>query len=478
MENFPLSSISASGPINDAVGFCLPLASISNVKIETDQGTAQNAIIKSNPLRLQQILINLISNAIKHTKRGSDILIKIRTENLGDVRKIINGAAIATSQNNNQSGYNDESPMLVFSVSDCGPGIAPDQAGRLFRRNSQLDTIPARNLGSNIVQPPGTGLGLHLCQLFVERMNGQIWATNNEKEGASFSFYLPLASDAYDIINNPIIPQNRRRMSGTYSISISDQRKLTKEKIDHEGAAFDRRVLMVDDVLINRKVFDRMLKKIGIKNAVIVESGEKALEELSRNRYDLVITDLQMPGMTGTELSTKILDDESAPPIVVGLTADTSADVVERCSESGMSDVLYKPITVSEMKDYFETTVPNLRPGIWYSLNNNMDNLGMNVISMQISKKSAAKKNENLLLEVFPEKIAGALREGRRIEPEHHELVTIFFSDIVGFTNISSMLTPIKVSSMLDRLYLKFDELSRKHDVFKIETIGDVSSYL
>jgi len=92
---------------------------------------------------------------------------------------------------------------------------------------------------------------------------------------------------------------------------------------------------------------------------------------------------------------------------------------------------------------------------------------------MQISKKSAAKKNERLLLEVFPEKIAGALREGQRIKPEHHDIVTIYFSDIVGFTNISSILTPMKVSSLLDRLYLKFDELSRKHDVFKIETIGD-----
>ena len=100
---------------------------------------------------------------------------------------------------------------------------------------------------------------------------------------------------------------------------------------------------------------------------------------------------------------------------------------------------------------------------------------GLNIISMQLSKQSKARKNERLLLEVFPEHIANALREGKKIEPEHHEIVTIFFSDIVGFTNISSILTAIKVSDMLDRLYLKFDALSRMYDVFKIETIGDVS---
>ena len=101
---------------------------------------------------------------------------------------------------------------------------------------------------------------------------------------------------------------------------------------------------------------------------------------------------------------------------------------------------------------------------------------GFNIISKQISKISNAKKNEQLLLEVFPRHIADALREGRKIEPEHHENVTVFLSDIVGYTKISSRLSAIKVSDMLDRLYSKFDDLSRKHNVFKIETIGDVSS--
>ena len=80
---------------------------------------------------------------------------------------------------------------------------------------------------------------------------------------------------------------------------------------------------------------------------------------------------------------------------------------------------------------------------------------------------------ERLLEEVFPAHIAKALREGGKPEPESRECVTIFFSDIVGFTNISSALSPLKVSDMLDRLYQKFDSLSHEHDVYKVETIGD-----
>ena len=80
---------------------------------------------------------------------------------------------------------------------------------------------------------------------------------------------------------------------------------------------------------------------------------------------------------------------------------------------------------------------------------------------------------ENLLLEIFPKRVAEELSRGQKVEPEHFDCVTIFFSDIVGFTTIASEMSPMKVSDMLDRLYMKFDNISRIHDVFKVETIGD-----
>lgn len=94
-------------------------------------------------------------------------------------------------------------------------------------------------------------------------------------------------------------------------------------------------------------------------------------------------------------------------------------------------------------------------------------------LSMQVKKEQNARRTNELLFEVFPQHIAEALRDGRKVEPESREIVTIFFSDIVGFTNISATLPPIKISDMLDRLYNKFDNLSVRHDIFKVETIGD-----
>lgn len=94
-------------------------------------------------------------------------------------------------------------------------------------------------------------------------------------------------------------------------------------------------------------------------------------------------------------------------------------------------------------------------------------------IQSQRLLKRRESAGSRLLYDNFPEKFADALREGRRIEPESRECVSIFFCDIVGFTDISSKISPMKVSHMLDRLYTRFDELSRAHDVMKIETIGD-----
>lgn len=86
---------------------------------------------------------------------------------------------------------------------------------------------------------------------------------------------------------------------------------------------------------------------------------------------------------------------------------------------------------------------------------------------------SASRPPSVSLFDIFPRHIAEALRDGRAIDPEHRECVTIFFSDIVDFTTISSTLAPQKVAELLDRLYSKFDSLSQKHDIFKVETIGD-----
>lgn len=139
----------------------------------------------------------------------------------------------------------------------------------------------------------------------------------------------------------------------------------------------------------------------------------------------------------------------SMPPAVANLMKDCLLRSTEARPTFMQLDTRLKDLNVS-----------NVEPGVMH-------------FSYQKKKLEQAERSEELLFEVFPRHIAEAIRDGRKVEPETRECVTIFFSDIVGFTSISSQLSALQVSSMLDRLYLRFDELSRRHDVFKVETIGD-----
>ena len=347
-----------------------------------DTSSAPDACVRSNSLRLQQVLINLVSNAIKYTDRGSTITIRTRVSTEAEVRSNLETALASSSPavGSEEVTTAGDAAVLVFSVSDNGPGITPDQAHRLFRRFAQLDTQPTRNLGGGTVgQPSGTGLGLHLCELFVRRMHGHIWATNNSNKGggvgeeggrgSTFSFSLPLSTNTSLRRRNSF----RRNIGGLAHDPVSSE---VSSHPEDSSRNHDRlRVLLVDDTLINRKVISRILRRVGFTNVTCVDSGSAALKELSSavgNGYDLVMTDLQMPEMSGTELTEAIFDSRAdgfrrrhPPPIVIGITAETGFDVAGRCRASGMSDVLYKPITVEDMRDFANTRIPLLQPSVW-----------------------------------------------------------------------------------------------------------------
>jgi len=388
MENFELTPTLSLAPIQDSADFCRPLAKISGLTIDIETQYYHQLsrdeeqissimtpppVILANALRLQQVIINLISNAIKYTPNGSRILVETKTSTLGQVRAMTQTAlAVGPEKNRDDDKENEgaeDRPVLVISVRDSGPGIATGQGHLLFRKFAQLDNKPQQShpttttatiqrRPSSVGQPAGTGLGLNLCLRFVQLMNGNIWVHNNEVgRGATFSFYIP-------IMEGPNLPDGMPRIASSHSLQeLQQQQQHPNNMPDRSLAPLSEktcnsglRVLVVDDILINRKVLDRMLRKIGVHSVMVAESGEDALVILETNDFDLIISDLQMPGgMSGLELSETIrtmqFKSSRRRPMIVGLTADTSPDLYGRCMESGMVDVIHKPITVGDLHE-------------------------------------------------------------------------------------------------------------------------------
>lgn len=172
----------------------------------------------------------------------------------------------------------------------------------------------------------------------------------NESYGACFSFYLP-------VVETP-----RPTTSCTAEALVERSGKACQTSGLSSMEPY--RVLVVDDVLVNIKVLTRMLKRIpGIGVIVTADSGKKALEATRKDQFDLVITDIRMPEMTGFELCDAIRKSNiKKKPIVVGLTADTSESLHRKCAATGLWYILHKPVSNAQIKAFFETTLCTLKP--------------------------------------------------------------------------------------------------------------------
>ncbi|GAB6042369.1 response regulator [Endothiovibrio diazotrophicus] len=249
-----------------------------------------------DPLRLQQILVNLIGNAVKFTREG-EIVVNIRPAEQGG------------------------EGMLHFSVRDTGPGIEKPVLRRLFDSFTQADDSTTRRYG-------GTGLGLAISKQLCELMGGRIWAESEVGQGSEFHFVVrlkaledvPLSSTALDELRNA-------------------------------------RALIVDDNATARMVHTEMLEHMGLRTHA-VDSGTAALVELTRaldagEPYRLVLLDWNMPGLDGIETALRIRGDlaPSLPLSLLMVTAYHYGEVLEPAERAGIHRVLSKPLTESSLHD-------------------------------------------------------------------------------------------------------------------------------
>ena len=257
-----------------------------------------------DPLRLGQIITNLINNAVKFTEKGE---IHLRVEVLDRT---------------------DAKVQLRICVKDTGIGMTPEQAARLFQAFSQADTSTTRKHG-------GTGLGLTICKRLVELMAGEIWLESEPGVGSTFIFTI-WAGIASGAARKRIVPEELRHVSA----------------------------LVVDDSAIAREILVNALGSL-CSHVDAVASGEDAITALKTHDpadpYDVVFMDWRMPGMNGLQATRLIKEDASlaSPPAVVLVTAYGHDDVRENAEHSLIDGYLLKPITASMLMD----TLVNLFAG-------------------------------------------------------------------------------------------------------------------
>ena len=249
-----------------------------------------------DPLRIRQVLTNLVGNAIKFTPSGRiEVLVEMLRQS-------------------------EEGLRLQFSVSDTGIGIKESQLDGIFESFNQAQVSTTRVFG-------GTGLGLTICRQIARMMKGEVWATSVLGQGSTFYFTCllePARGEVFAAEPHQVEPPD---LSGL-------------------------KLLVVEDNPVNRKLMSKVLQGLGIK-LHMVSNGREALDLLVETRVDLVLMDLQMPVMDGIEATLAIRGPKSPvldPQVpVIALTADVFLEDKKRCLAAGMNDFLSKPFQKAEL---------------------------------------------------------------------------------------------------------------------------------
>lgn len=286
-----------------------------DLRITGDFATA----LIGDALRLRQVLINLVNNAIKFTDQGSVTL------ELADV-----------------GGSSPGGKTLRFSVIDTGIGIPKDRQDAIFKRFTQVDQSTTRRYG-------GTGLGMAIAYQLVALMGGELKVDSEPGRGTTFSFTitLPLADSR----------------SGAHAAAPAAGRREPELRGSPTAPA---RILLAEDTPVNQMVIRSHLENHGF-DVVVADNGRAAVEACRRQKFDLVLMDIQMPEMDGIEATGHILAgrpaEERMP--IVALTADADAQSRAACEAAGMAAVLLKPIRraalLEQVQDILERhqTVPD-----------------------------------------------------------------------------------------------------------------------
>ncbi|MCF8109556.1 MAG: PAS domain-containing protein [Desulfohalobiaceae bacterium] len=292
--------------------------------LSVDREFPQNCL--GDPLRLKQILINLVSNAIKYTEQGE-----------------ISLAAFPLESEMDSTPETEDIVQIQFEVRDTGQGISPENLRTIFDSYEQ-----GTDMSLSVEQ--GVGLGLAICKRLARQMQGVIWAESRPGEGSTFFLKLPL-----------------RRLAAPVRPVAEDASTASEEAwSDLPGL----KILLVEDQKMNQIFAEDLLTSYG-HEVDIAENGRQALDVLSRKSFDLVLMDIKMPEMDGIEATRRIRTADKVlmnPDIpIIGLSAHVPPpEEMERFQQSGFNDYLTKPLNVENlfeaMRKVILDTAPENRP--------------------------------------------------------------------------------------------------------------------
>ena len=293
--------------IEDVITLTSETAKKKGLTVQVQLAPDIPAVLRGDPVRLRQILFNLVGNAVKFTERGG-IHISVKT--------------VPSNQNNS------DAVVLHWTVKDTGIGITADQQTRLFGAYAQAEESTARRYG-------GTGLGLMICCQLVELMGGAMMVESVPGEGSSFTYFTNLL---------PAIQRTISVHAVKPSIALMADRTTPL------------RILVVDDNEINQVVACKFLQKLGCQ-VEVARNGREAVESIAHASYDAVLMDCEMPVMNGYEATQEIRRQEQITARhlpIIALTGHASSEDEQKCRQAGMDDVVTKPMTLPTLRAKLE----------------------------------------------------------------------------------------------------------------------------
>jgi signal transduction histidine kinase/ligand-binding sensor domain-containing protein/ActR/RegA family two-component response regulator len=272
--------------------------------------------IESDPARLRQILVNLLDNAVKFTAQGG-VRLEVESEAAGETL---------------ESGAPGEIEIR-FAVRDSGIGIPAHALDRLFKPFVQADSSTTRVYG-------GTGLGLVICRRLAERLGGRLWVESEPGRGSAFFFSI------------------RCRPAGTEAAAPTPGGLAVEAVAPPAPDEPPWRILLAEDNSINQRVALLMLSRMGCL-ADVAADGQEVLEAVRRRHYDVILMDVQMPGMDGLEAARRIRAElpPDRQPRIVAITANALEENREACLAAGMDDFLAKPVLLDDLKEALRRNV-------------------------------------------------------------------------------------------------------------------------